>query len=294
MSSRLGKGLGALFTENNTFEEEPQQGEQISQIPLENLRPNPYQPRKEFDEEKIEELKTSIEEHGVFQPIIVRKIENLQDKFYIVAGERRFRACRALGLETIPAIVRDIDDQIMAEVALLENLQRENLNAIEEAMAFKMLIEKYELTQSEVAKRVGKSRAHVTNMLRILNLPVSIQTYLNNEQIDFGHAKVLAGLDDPELMKELANQVIEEKLSVRALEQLTREKRNSDQIEQPKSKTVKQPERNVNTVALENDLISKLGTNVKINEGKNGGKLVIDFNDTKNLNDILLKMNLID
>src|SRR5690606_36762819 len=150
---------------------------------------------KKFDDEKIDELAQSIKEHGVLQPIIVTKIRD-GIGYYIVAGERRYKACKKLGLNTIPAIVRDIDRKIMAEIALLENLQRENLTVVEEANAYKMLIDEYGLTQQEVADRIGKSRSHITNILRVLNLPEIVQKMLNDNEIDFGHAKILAGINE--------------------------------------------------------------------------------------------------
>lgn len=295
-NSRLGRGLNQLFKDNYNFSDEPEQNEVIMQIRLDDLKENPYQPRKKFDEEKIDELAQSISEHGVFQPIIVKKSAA---GFYIVAGERRFRASKKLGLETIPAIVREIDDQTMAELALLENLQRENLSLIEEALAYKMLIDKHHFTQHEVSTRVGKSRAHVTNVLRILNLPNVIQNMITENLVDFGHAKILAGLDDEHQMIELANRVKDENLSVRSLEQILKgekdEQINDEKKSGPKKQVTDQHhELDVHTQALQDDLISKLGTPVKILNKDNGGKLVIEFSNTADLNRILDIMNLID
>jgi ParB family transcriptional regulator, chromosome partitioning protein len=288
MSSRLGKGLGELFKENYSFSEEPQQNEVIIEVEIEKLRENPYQPRTHFDEDKINELAQSIKEHGVFQPIIIKKSEA---GYYIVAGERRFRACKKIGLKSIPAIVRDIDDQTMAEIALLENLQRENLSIIEEAMAYRMLMDKYAFTQQEVAERVGKSRSHITNILRILNLPKEVQALVRENKIEFGHAKILAGLNDEELIKDLALQVSEEKLSVRQLEILVKEKL-IEKLQKPKDKG--KDEQNIELTFLQDELITKLGTSVKIVGKDNKGKLVVDFNSIADLNRILTIMKLID
>lgn len=293
MSSRLGRGLGALLQENTTFlDEEVQDNEKITEIELNKLKRNPFQPRKIFDEEKIAELAQSIKEHGVFQPIIVTKIKE-GIGFYIVAGERRYKACEKLGLLTIPAIIRDINNQTMAEVALLENLQRENLTSMEEAYAYKMLIDEYSFTQQEVADRVGKSRVHITNTLRLLSLPNEVQDMINNGTIDFGHAKVLAGLTDEKLLNNLAKKINEENLSVRALEQLIKEENEKEKEIKPIQEK-KQIQRNINLLYLEEKLISTLGTAIKIIEKGSGGKLVIDFNNSEDLNRLLKIMSLED
>ena|SRR5690554_20267 len=287
--SRLGKGLNALFTDNYKFDESKRENEQIVEIELNELRKNPYQPRKKFDDDKIDELAQSIKEHGVFQPIIVTRVKDGRG-YYIVAGERRFKACRKLSLNTIPAIVRDIDRQIMAEIALLENLQRENLTVVEEAHAYKMLIDEYGLTQQEVADRIGKSRSHITNVLRVLNLPDSVQDMLNNGELDFGHAKILAGIDDIKQKVDLANKIKQEKLTVRALEQIIKEMQNKDVSGKVKER--KKVERDTNLDYLEEQLILKLGTPIKIVSKELGGKLVIDFNNSEDLNRILKVLNL--
>jgi ParB family chromosome partitioning protein len=290
-NTRLGKGLSTIFGQNY-LSEEVQENEQIVEIELERLKENPYQPRKIFDEEKIDELAQSIKEHGVFQPIIVKQSQN---SFYIVAGERRFRACKKIGLQSIPAIVRDISDKTMAEIALLENLQRENLTLIEEAFAYKMLIEKYSLTQQEVAERVGKSRAHIANALRLLNLPENVQDMVSSGDIEFGHGKILAGLDDEEQIVQLANQIKSENLTVRALEQLLKEsKEQEEKVKEKQEKKKVEVERDVHIDFLENELIQKLGTNVKIVTKEVGGKVVINYSNDNDLNRLLDLMNLIE
>ena len=205
----LGRVLEQLFnTENldlDTIEKqiyEDTSKEEIIEINLSELRPNPYQPRKLFKDEALQELASSIKEHGVFQPIIVKKSIK---GYEIIAGERRFRASKLAGMEKIPAIIRDFTDEQMMEIALLENLQRENLNVIEEGLAYKTMIEKLGLTQDELSKRVGKSRSHITNILGILRLPKEIQSMIIEGKITMGHARVISKLESTEQMMELAN-----------------------------------------------------------------------------------------
>lgn len=288
-NSRLGRGLTQLFKEN-VFTEEVQENEVVEEIEIASLKENPYQPRKQFDEEKIEELAQSIKEHGVLQPIIVKKS---QIGYYIVAGERRVRACKRLGLRTIPAIVRDIDDQVMAEVALLENLQREDLSIIEEAMAYEVLMERYGITQQELAERLGKSRSHITNALRMLKLPKVVQSMLVANEIGFGHAKVLAGLEDEQEIVYLAEKVRDESLSVRALEQLMRGEGQLDDDSKPNPKRQEQA-LDVGLQYLQDRLVSTLGTKVKIKPKANGGNLVISYTTIDDLNRILQLMNLLE
>lgn len=221
----LGRGLEDLFNSENidysTVEQkiyESATNEEIVEINLNELRPNPYQPRKVFDEEALNELASSIKEHGVFQPIIVKKSIKGYD---IIAGERRFRASKMAGLEKIPAIVREFTDDQMMEIALLENLQRENLSAIEEATAYKSMIEHLNLTQDELAKRVGKSRSHVTNIIGLLRLPKVVQDMISDNRITMGHARALSKLNDDDQIIELANKIVDDKLVVRDIENIT-------------------------------------------------------------------------
>lgn len=288
MSSRLGRGLNQLFRDN-IFTEDVQDHEVIETIDISLLKENPYQPRKRFDEDKIEELAQSIKEHGVLQPIIVKRSEI---GYYIIAGERRVRACKRLGLTTIPAVVRDIDDKVMAEIALLENLQREDLTIIEEATAYQTLIERHDLTQQELADRLGKSRAHIANALRMLKLPRVVQEMLEANEIEFGHAKILAGFDDEAEIIYLAEKVRNEKLSVRALEELIRDGAKR----QPKpAKPIKNTKTlDVSLQFLEDRLINTLGTKVKIQPKAKGGQLVISYTSVEDLNRILQIMNLLE
>ncbi len=221
----LGKGLEDLFnSENLNFSNVEKQiydsasSEEIVELNLSDLRPNPYQPRKVFDDEALNELASSIKEHGVFQPIIVKKSIKGYD---IIAGERRFRASKIAGLEKIPAIVRDFSDSQMMEIALLENLQRENLNAIEEANAYKSMIEKLNLTQDDLSKKVGKSRSHITNIIGLLRLPKVVQDMISDNRITMGHARALSKLNDDDEIISLANKIVDDNLVVRDIENIT-------------------------------------------------------------------------
>lgn len=203
------------------------EGEIIDEIELSKITPNPYQPRKMFDEEKINELATSIKEHGVFQPIIIKKVAN---GYIIVSGERRFRAAKKAGLKTIPAITRAYEDLKIAEIALAENLQREDLNPIEEAEAYKMIMERLDITQDELAKKVGKSRSHVTNILGLVHLNVSVKQLVLENKISMGHARALSKVKDTDTVLELANQIIKQQLSVRQVEELLKNEEKKRQI----------------------------------------------------------------
>lgn len=284
MESRraLGRGLEQLFNndrldldsmERKIYETTP--NEEIININISELRPNPYQPRKTFKDESLKELAASIKEHGVFQPIIVKKSIK---GYEIVAGERRYRASKLAGLEQIPAIIRDFTDENMMEIALLENLQRENLSAIEEAEAYHNMIEKMNLTQDELAKKVGKSRSHITNILGLLRLPKQIQSEVVSGKISMGHARVLSKLESENKMTELAHKIVEENLSVRDTEQISNEKGMERKV-----KIQKRTERYNEYQYVEDLLREKLDTKVKIKDKK----VEIHFNNTADLNRIL-------
>ena len=282
----LGRGLEELFNnevldystvEKKIVNETPK--EQIVNVKLSELRSNPYQPRKVFDEEALKELSESIKEHGVFQPIIVKKSIK---GYEIIAGERRVKASIMAGLEEIPAIIRDFNDTQMMEIALLENLQRENLNAIEEASAYKKLLETLELTQEELAKRLGKSRSHITNMIGILNLPKNIQEEISKNNVSMGHARILSKLEDPNQQEELLNKIIKDGISVRELETLTQK----DDI--VKANPQKRVNKTNEYAYLQNELSEKLGTKVVIKNKK----IEISFVNDSDLNRLLEYMNI--
>ena len=223
----LGRGLEELFSIEDVnygnLEEkimETVKEEEVQELPIDELRVNPYQPRKTFNEDSLQELSESIKEHGVFQPIIVKKSIK---GYEIVAGERRFRASKLAGKKTIPAIVRNFTDEEMMEIAVLENLQRENLNVVDEANAYKTLMTNLNLTQEQVSKRVNKSRSHITNLLGILSLPENVLELIKENKISMGHARVLSKLSDIDKINDLVSKIVEENLSVRELESITNE-----------------------------------------------------------------------
>ena len=279
----LGKGLEQLFNNENldlnSFEKtvyETATNEEIIEINLDELRANPYQPRKVFNDEALKDLSESIKEHGVFQPIIVKKSIK---GYEIIAGERRVRASKLAGLTKIPAIIRNLNDEQMMEIALLENLQRENLSAIEEAIAYKSMIEKLSLTQEELSKKVGKSRSHITNNLGLLRLPVEVQAMVANNQLSMGHARVLSKLENDEKIIEMAHEIVNKKIPVRELEQETEK-------EVKKVKIERKPINN-DFKYVEELLREKLDTKVKIKDKK----IEISFTNIADLNRILEVLN---
>ena len=282
----LGKGLEELFNsevinysalEEQIVNETPK--DDIVMIDLNELRANPYQPRKNFDEDALNELAASIKEHGVFQPIIVKKSIK---GYEIIAGERRVRASKKAGMKEIPAIIRDFNDTQMMEIALLENLQREDLTAIEEAGAYKKLQETLNLTQEELATRLGKSRSHITNMLGLLTLPDKIQKDISERKISMGHARILSKLEDQTQQKKLEEKIINDGISVRELEQLTKEPTNKKQNPQKRKEPL------VEYAYIQEELSEKLGTKVVVKKNK----LEISYANVNDLNRILEILNI--
>ena len=223
----LGKGLEQLFTNEridfDNFEKglvEEAKPNEIAEIKISEIRSNPYQPRKIFDEEALNELASSIKKHGIVQPIIVKKSIK---GYELVAGERRTKAAKIAGLETVPAIIKDFDDEQMMEIALIENIQRENLNPIEEAMAYDSILRSSNITQDELAKKFGKSRSYITNSLGLLRLPDDTKKYVEDNKLSMSHARALSKLDDNEQINRLANKIVNENLNVRAIENITRD-----------------------------------------------------------------------
>ncbi len=278
----LGKGLEQLFSNEvidfDNFEKkivsETKEGD-IVEIPLDEIRSNPYQPRKEFDEQSLEEFAESIKEHGIIQPIIVKKSIK---GYELIAGERRTRASKIAGKKTIPAIVRDMTDEEMMEIALIENIQRENLNPIEEASAFQRIIETTKMTQEEVAKKFGKSRSYITNILGILNLPEKVKTKVQDGSLSMGHARVLSKLSDETQIEEISNKIISNGLSVRETEKIT----SSQDV--PKKKQVKRESvYSAKHSIYEGIMREKIGTKVKIGTKK----IEIPFDSDSDLDRIL-------
>ncbi len=278
---RLGKGLEQLFDlnslgEGNVSEFEKQiyedtKVEEIVDLKVDEIRPNPYQPRTVFDNKALNELALSIKEHGVFQPIIVKKSIK---GYELIAGERRLRASKLAGMETIPAIIRQLDDGQMAEIALLENLQRENLNVLEEAKAYKKLIEELDLTQEELSRKVSKSRSHITNIIGILRLPKEVQEMILENKLTMGHARTLSKLDDDNEIIKMAKEIVEGGLPVRETEKMT---------DNSAKKKVQKRSRNTEYKYAEDLLREKLDTKVSIRDKK----LTISFVNNADLNRIL-------
>lgn len=278
-TNRLGKGLGAIFGDDiSSVIEDIQQGKVaagngIEEIALADIRPNPYQPRKIFNDTKIQELAQSIKEHGVFQPILVRK--SVQG-YELLAGERRCRASKIAGLTKIKAIVMEFSEEEMLEISLLENIQRENLNVIEEAQAYSRLIERFSYTQEALAKRVGKSREHVTNTMRLLKLPKSLQQLVQQDKLSMGHVRPLISVEDEGLAYDIAMKIIDDGLSVRAVEKIVKDKKTKPTVK-------KEKEKDTSLKYVEDLIEKKLQTKVEVNNKH----IVIDYTNTSDLNRIL-------
>ena len=282
----LGRGLEELFStevldfdtfENNVIESATEND--IKEIPVNEIRPNPYQPRKAFNEDGLIELSESIKNYGVFQPIIVKKSIK---GYELIAGERRLRASKMAGLEKIPAIVKEYTDEEMREISLLENLQRENLTAIELAWAYKGIIDHLDIRQEDLAQKIGKSRAHVTNILGLLNLPDSVQKMVLNGELSMGHARVLSKMDNPEEVKNLADKIVKENLSVHDIENISRQEEIKKRI------PVTRRTANSDYSNVESQMKEILGTRVKIDSKK----INIYFENINDLNRILEIMNI--
>ncbi|HGE5779584.1 MULTISPECIES: ParB/RepB/Spo0J family partition protein [Bacillus] len=276
MAKGLGRGINAFFPDLDVREEE-----KIQEIALTELRPNPYQPRKNFQKEAIQELAASIKEHGILQPLIVRKSIK---GYEIVAGERRYRAAKEACLEKVPAVVRELNEQQMMEFALLENLQREDLNPMEEALAYQMLMDELNVTQEQLARRLGKSRPYIANYVRLLTLPSFVQEMIANGSLSMAHGRTLLTIKDEEQLKSLLKRIEKEGLNVRQLEQIVQQ---IHQRVSRETKTVKR-ERNIFFEERETLLREKFGTGIKIKETKKEkGKIEIEFFDKEDLNRIL-------
>ena len=269
----LGKGLGALIPQGAAEHRTPA-GTGYREIPIAAIQPNPYQPRDTFDEEALGALADSIREVGLLQPVLVRPAG---DGFELIAGERRWRAARRVGLQVIPALVRETDDNTALEQALVENLQRDDLNPLEEASAYQQLIEDFHLTHEQVASRMGKSRAAISNILRLLQLPPSIQRAVRERQVGMGHARAILGTPDRAFQEALARRVVKEDLSVRQVEEIVRA-RNEGERGGASAEVVTGRMRPAGLAELEEMIGDHLETRVKIRLGAGGkGKMVVDF-----------------
>ena len=279
----LGRGLNALITMD---ENETKGSSYISEIALDRIKPNPDQPRVDFDDDTMEELATSISKIGVIQPITLRELED--GTFQIIAGERRYRASMMLSLKAIPAYVKTVEDEDVMEMALVENIQREDLNAIEIALTYQKLIDSQSLTQEQLSEKVGKKRATVTNYMRLLKLPAEVQMGIKDKKIDMGHARALVAIVDPIIQIKLYNKIIEEDLSVRKIEAIVK-KEIADLANKDKTKAQKaQPKSSDEFDALKHHLTRFFKTPVEFKYSKTGkGKITIPFNSNEDLERII-------
>lgn len=277
----LGAGLDILFG-SDSFEDEPSE---ILTLPITKIEPRKEQPRYNFDEEALVSLADSISQYGLIQPITVRKLDN--DYYQIIAGERRWRASRMAGLREVPVRVIEADDKMTAQLALVENLQRENLNPIEEAKGYKALIEEYGLTQEETAKSVGKSRPAITNSMRLLTLSESVMELVEKGTLSAGHARTLVGINDGSKQLELANEIITKSLSVRKAEQLAAKAQKAPKVEN----TPEKPGISVDYSAEVSEMLSKaLGRKVRLTDGKRIGKIEIEFYGADDREELINKL----
>ena len=281
--SPLGRGLDSIFSND-----EIQTGgsSAINEIAIAQITPNPDQPRHSFDETALEELASSIRELGIIQPLTLRSLENGQ--YQIISGERRYRAAKLAGLETVPAYVRTADDSEVTEMALIENIQREDLNAIEIALTFRKLIDQYNLTQERLSERIGKNRATIANFLRLLKLPAEVQLGLRDKAVDMGHARALLSIEKPSLQLKLYNEILKKGLSVRQVEQLAKQYQQADNLGES---TPEAPAKRGNHRAmsiLQKHLTASFGVPVKVSSNANGkGKITFSFTDNVQLEKII-------
>lgn len=286
----LGQGINALFPEESLLEVEKVDGaEVVEEVRLDEIRSNPYQPRKHFDEKALDELADSIRENGVMQPIILRK--SSAKGYELVAGERRHKASMLAGKTTIPAIIRDLNEEFMIKYAILENLQREDLTALEEADAYQLMMDKLSLTQEKVADALGKSRSHVANHLRLRSLPEEVKQLLNEKKLSMGQARTIRALSDDQDVLRLARKAVKENLTVRQLEKIVAEFKKEDN-EQKEFKASKRKSPFV--VEYENKLMDKFGTDVLIKEQGKKGKIEINYTSQSDLDRILIEVLNID
>ncbi|MDE1549138.1 ParB/RepB/Spo0J family partition protein [Jeotgalibaca caeni] len=279
----LGRGIDALFSSFESLEEIDETREHVEQVSLDEIRPNPYQPRKTFDEASLQELSDSIKLNGVLQPVILR--QSTVKGYEIIVGERRVRASRLAGKETVPAIVRELDEQAMIELAVIENLQREDLSPLEEAEAYQMLMDKLNLTQVQVAERLGKSRPYIANYLRLLTLPEDVKEFLRDGSLTMGQARTLLGIKDQQLLSDLAVRTVEEGITVRQLEVLVQQLNEPGQPKDKKPK--KKAAKPYYILESEERLMDKFGTSVQITPKGEQGKIEIEYLSPSDLNRIL-------
>jgi ParB family chromosome partitioning protein len=282
----LGRGLSALLSDVSPKEDSASADADRREVslPIDRLHPNPDQPRRAFDPQALEDLAASIAEKGVIQPLIVRKDPNRDGHYEIVAGERRWRASQVAGLHQVPVLVRDFSDSEVLEVAIIENIQRADLNAIDEAAAYRQLMDRFGHTQEQIATGLGKSRSHIANLLRLLTLPNDVQALVTDGRLSAGHARALVGAENP---MALARQIIVKGLSVRQTESLA--KKASSKAEKADKKSKPHTERDADTIAIENELAAtlKMGVSIKHESGKESGEITLRYRNLDQLDDLL-------
>ncbi|MDO8507986.1 MAG: ParB/RepB/Spo0J family partition protein [bacterium] len=281
-SRGLGRGLDALIPTNSTSQSSNVSGKpegSLINVPTNSIRPNSQQPRQTFGDESLADLASSIQEHGIIQPLVVVKVE---DGYELVAGERRLRAAKVIGLKEVPVIIRSAKELKKLELAMVENIQRDNLNVLDEARGYKRLMDEFSLSQEDVARKMGKSRSAVANKIRLLDLPVEVKRAINAGQISEGHGRALLGLDNPEQILMLCGLIIARKLSVRETEQKVNEVLSGQKISRSDKK-----EKDPNVLDLEKQLRESIGARVKIRSKRNGGSIVIDYTSQQELERIL-------
>ncbi|GAP64311.1 chromosome partitioning protein, ParB family [Ardenticatena maritima] len=278
----LGKGLEALIPTSEQSATPPPNAGNVREVPINSILPNPYQPRSHIDPAALEELAASIREHGLIQPLVVTQIEEgaVGERFQLIAGERRWRAAKAAGLETVPVVIKEASEQQMLEWALIENIQRADLNPIEEALAYQQLAETFGLTHAEIAERVGKSRSAVSNMLRLLKLPMPIQELVSQGTLSEGHARALLPLERLSRMLDAVEIIVGRGLNVRQTEELVKR-----MLEEPTERPQKQDLSPLDR-RLQERIQARLGTKVELKRGKKGGKVVIHFYSDDDLEQI--------
>ena len=289
--SRLGRGLAALIGEDTAFalgERDAAQPRGVREVPIEFLRANPFQPRHSFRAEDLEDLANSIREKGILQPIVVRPVEGQDNNFEIVAGERRWRAAQAAQLHHVPVIVKDLSDAESLEIAIIENVQRADLNAVEEAAGYERLMQQFDYTQDKLSKLIGKSRSHVANTLRLLSLPVSVRGLIEEGKLSAGQARPLIGHDDAEMF---AREIVAKGLSAREAETLTRKPVAAGGAPSFKPKSLPKAHKDADTLALEKNISDQLGLTVEISfSGEKGGEVKIAYKTLEQLDEICRRL----
>jgi ParB family chromosome partitioning protein len=282
--SRLGRGLAALMGDVGEETKKVEQGRNKRSVPIEFLRPNPRNPRRNFAEAELDELAASMRERGIIQPIVVRPVHGAPDSYEIIAGERRWRAAQRAGLHVVPIVPLDVNDDEALQLAIIENVQRADLNPLEEAAGYQSLVNEFTHSQDAIAKMVGKSRSHVANTLRLLKLPQSVQDFIGAGKISAGHARMLIGQPDPE---RLAREIMERGLNVRQVEALAQERAHASG---KSSKARQRPTKDADTAALEKRLSDALGLTVAIDHRGQGGVLTIRYRDVEQLDEVIRRL----